>query len=365
MRGYSRSTELGRTTIDVIPQSGVLQLCCVTSPLQASYPADAEITAAHPNSQNRPSIRITYNSMTREVDTMHNKLKLGLATLLVIALITASVVSTSFNSTATADNLNPSPNVTFTGDTATVSWEAQPAAASYRIGWTTMPEVRTAIAAEIPWTERFAYTDVRASITSHSISPMAPAIQHAFVVGTKGSNGAYIWSEWNILSTPTNNCDCSNYGNRPLVPPPPPPTAAPEQEPTVTPSPTVRPNTPTRGEGGRSITVSPENITSTSTITISGSSFTANGSIEIVHIANTATPSDLDDSWNSSTSALYEYLRSFGNVIHTVTGDSNGDFSTSFSVNNDEFAAGANYIAAKQAGLNGLSSATFRLTYSP
>ena len=293
---------------------------------------------------------------------MRNKLKWGVAALLAIALITASVISTSFNGAATADNLNPSPNVTFTGDAATVSWEAQPDAARYRIGWTTMPQVRSANAEGIPWTERFAYTDVRAAVTSHQISPLAPAIQHAFVVGTRGSTGAYTWSEWNILTTPSSSCDCTdgNSGNPPL--PPPPPTAEPTQQPAVTP--TVRPNTPTSGEGNRSITVSPEALTSSSTITISGSSFTANGSIEIVHIANAATPSDLDLSWNSSTSALYEYLRSFGNVIHTVTADYNGDFTTSFSIDTDEFEAGANYIAAKQAGLNGLSSAAYRFVFS-
>ena len=293
---------------------------------------------------------------------MRNKLKWGVAALLAIALITASVVSTNFNGAATADNLNPSPNVSFTGDAATVSWEAQLDAARYRIGWTTMPQVRTAIAEGIPWTERFAYTDVRAAVTSHRVSPLAPAIQHAFVVGTRSSTGTYTWSEWNILTTPSSSCDCTNgsSGNPPL--PPPTPTAEPTQQPGVTP--TARPNTPTKGEGGRSITVSPRALTSSSTITISGSSFTANGSVEIVHIANAATPSDLDRSWNSSASALYEYLRSFGNVIHTVSADSNGDFTTSFSIDTDEFEAGANYIAAKQAGLNGLSSAAHRFVFS-
>ena len=293
---------------------------------------------------------------------MRNKVKWGIVALLAIALITASVVSTNFNGAATADNLNPSPNVSFNGDAATVSWEAQPDAARYRIGWTTMPQVRTANAEGIPWTERFAYTDVRAEVTSHQVSPLTPAIQHAFVVGTRSSTGAYTWSEWNILTTPSTSCDCTNSSSRNPPLPPPPPTTEPTQQPDVTP--TVRPNTPTKGEGNRSITVSPEELTSSSTITISGSSFTANGSIEIVHIANAATPSDLDRSWSISASALYEYLRSFGNVIHTVTADSNGDFTSSFSIDTDEFEAGANYIAAKQAGLNGLSSATFRLTYA-
>ena len=293
---------------------------------------------------------------------MRNKLKWGIAALLAIALITTSIVSTSFNDTATAQDLNPAPTVALADAAATVTWEAQPDASNFRIGWTTMPAVRAANATGIPWTERFAYTDVRAAVTSHHISPLAPAMQHAFVVGTRSSTGVYTWSEWNIVTTPPSGCDCTNQssGNPPL--PPPTPTAEPTQPPTV--APTVRPNTPTTGEGGRSITVSPEALTSSSTITISGSSFTANGSIEIVHIANAATPSDLDRSWNSSASALYEYLRSFGNVIQTVTADSNGDFTTSFSIDTDEFEAGANYIAAKQAGLNGLSSATFRLTYA-
>ena len=287
-------------------------------------------------------------------------IKTALGATTIIFLI-AIVLVVAYTQPATALTNNPAPTVTFDENAATISWAPQIGAQSYRVGWTTYPAIDKANDDDVPWTERFAYTNVRASVYTHKVQPLDHSTKHAFVVGTRSSDGSYTWSEWTTVTSPAPLCKCIAPGTGSgLKPPPPPPTT----QPTQTPEATVRPNGSTAGDGNRSIIVSPEALSSTSTISISGTSYIQNSSVEVVHIANADTPSNLDLTFSLHPSAMYEYLRSFGDVIHTVTTDADGSFSTSITVDAQTFKPGANYIAAKQAGLNGLSSASFRFVYA-
>ena len=83
-----------------------------------------------------------------------------------------------------------------------VNWDSVSGAQGYRVGWAHYPSVQQATAAGIPWTERFAYTDVRSSVASHAVPNLIGGEQYAFIIGVKHSATAYSWSEWRFHTIP-------------------------------------------------------------------------------------------------------------------------------------------------------------------
>ena len=83
-----------------------------------------------------------------------------------------------------------------------ISWNAVSGASQYRVGWINYADFRQAQAAGTPWLERFAFTDVRASLTSYTIPRLAPGQRHAFIVATVDAAGAPVWpQQWTFLVT--------------------------------------------------------------------------------------------------------------------------------------------------------------------
>ena len=132
---------------------------------------------------------------------------------------------------------------------AVVSWGRVDGAGGYRIGWAGYRAVRAAMAEGIPWTERFAYTDVRSSVSRHTVANLMGGEQYAFVVGARRASGAYAWSEWRFLAMPLAPVCPADGGQHPPGPPaatatPIPATVTPVP-PTATPAPTTTPLLPT------------------------------------------------------------------------------------------------------------------------
>ena len=83
-----------------------------------------------------------------------------------------------------------------------ISWNAVSGASQYRVGWINYADFLEAQAAGTPWLERFAFTDVRASLTSYTIPRLAPGERHAFIVATIPATGAPVWpQQWAFLTT--------------------------------------------------------------------------------------------------------------------------------------------------------------------
>ena len=113
---------------------------------------------------------------------------------------------------------------------AVVRWEPAAGAQGYRIGWAGYRAVQSAMGEGIPWTERFAYTDVRSSVRSHTVANLMGGERYAFIVGARQASGAYRWSEWQFHTMPAVPVCPDDGGQHP-----PGPTA------TATPAPTAAP----------------------------------------------------------------------------------------------------------------------------
>ena len=83
-----------------------------------------------------------------------------------------------------------------------ISWNAVSGASQYRVGWINYADFLEAQAAGAPWLERFAFTNIRASLTSYTIPRLAPGEQYAFIVAAIDAAGAPVWpQQWTLLVT--------------------------------------------------------------------------------------------------------------------------------------------------------------------
>ncbi len=100
-----------------------------------------------------------------------------------------------------------------------VSWNSVPGALEYRVGWANYRAVEQAIAVGIPWTERFAFTDVRSSLSSHTVPNLMGGDQYAFIVGTRRGDTEHDWSEWVFHTTAMSPvCPSTGAGATPTPP---------------------------------------------------------------------------------------------------------------------------------------------------
>ena len=137
-----------------------------------------------------------------------------LATLVALGLSLAGTASAQTSATVSF-SLDNSAN---TGEVI-VNWDSVSGAQGYRVGWAHYPSVQQATAAGIPWTERFAYTDVRSSVASHAVPNLIGGEQYAFIIGVKHSATAYSWSEWRFHTIPmVEVCPAGNSGHPPAPP---------------------------------------------------------------------------------------------------------------------------------------------------
>ena len=106
---------------------------------------------------------------------------------IVAALLIFAAAATGMPDTRTASAQSTPPgNVTVRNSSnageAVVTWEQASGAQGYRIGWVNYQAVLQAVEDGIPWTERFAYTDVRSSVDSHAIPNLMGGEQYAFLL---------------------------------------------------------------------------------------------------------------------------------------------------------------------------------------
>ena len=115
-----------------------------------------------------------------------------------------------------------------------VSWNPVNGAQGYRIGWANYRAVQQAASDGVPWTERFAYTDVRNSVDRHTVPDLAGGAQYAFIVGARHSATRHSWTDWQFHTIPdTPACPAGGTEH----PPGPPSAAAPTAgtaKPTIT-----------------------------------------------------------------------------------------------------------------------------------
>lgn len=145
--------------------------------------------------------------------------KLLASILVVVALgfgVGAAVLS--FTSGAAAQS-GPAPTAEVDGRVVTVTWDAVVGSGGYRVGWADYQALLDAQRTGIPWTERFAYTDLRSSVTEHVLPGMNFSTQYAVVVGSRGSAGME-WLPWIFATTADPPCVCG-AGGPPLPPSPP------------------------------------------------------------------------------------------------------------------------------------------------
>ena len=126
---------------------------------------------------------------------------------IVAALLIFAAAATGMPDTRTASAQSTPPgNVTVRNSSnageAVVTWEQASGAQGYRIGWVNYQAVLQAVEDGIPWTERFAYTDVRSSVDSHAIPNLMGGEQYAFIVGTRLGAAAHNWSDWQFYTMP-------------------------------------------------------------------------------------------------------------------------------------------------------------------
>ena len=156
----------------------------------------------------------------------------------VALLLTAATAAGLRQSPAASAQSSPPGNIAVRDGAAAgeviVSWNAVGGAQGYRIGWANYRAVQQALADGIPWTERFAYTDVRNSVASHNVPDLPGGEQYAFIVGTRHSAARYSWADWQFHTIPDMPA-CPVGGTE--HPPAPPSAAAPgagEVKPAIT-----------------------------------------------------------------------------------------------------------------------------------
>ena len=113
-----------------------------------------------------------------------------------------------------------------------VSWTPAFGSQTNRVGWASETEARAASAAG-NWLEAFNFVDLGGTKRTYTVKRLEPGVRHAFIVATRTSGGAYLYSSWVFLTTtaaPTPT---------PFVMPTPYPTPTPQ--PTPTPCPTATP----------------------------------------------------------------------------------------------------------------------------
>ena len=114
-----------------------------------------------------------------------------------------------------------------------LSWHAADGASQYRVGWINMNDFRRTQQTGEPWLERFAFTNIRASLTSYTIGRLTPGEEYAFIVASVSATGALIWpQQWTYLTTAAG----------PATPVCPTETPTPTPTPSPTPSPTPTPS---------------------------------------------------------------------------------------------------------------------------
>ena len=124
---------------------------------------------------------------------------LGVAALLVIIVIV--LIATVLSDTSHAQNSATPPEVNLSPNGVTLTWEPTPGAQAYRVGWANYDEVSFAVDHEIPWTERFAFTDLRPAVQQHTITYLKPNSTHVFIVGSRDQTGSISWGPWAVAHT--------------------------------------------------------------------------------------------------------------------------------------------------------------------
>ena len=124
---------------------------------------------------------------------------------------------------------------------ARLTWNAARGASQYRVGWINMNDFRRTQQTGEPWLERFAFVNIRASLTAYTIGRLTPGEEYAFIVASVPAAGNPVWpQQWAYLTTaaaPTTS-----------VCPPGTPSPAPTPSPTPAPSPTPSAQTPLTNE---------------------------------------------------------------------------------------------------------------------
>ena len=92
-----------------------------------------------------------------------------------------------------------------------VSWNPVPRAQGYQVGWANERAVTQAVNQQIPWQERFAYTNLRPVVNSHTVQNLAGGERYAFVIGTLTGANTFSWSAWQF-HTPAPSPVCPGGG---------------------------------------------------------------------------------------------------------------------------------------------------------
>ena len=85
---------------------------------------------------------------------------------------------------------------------ARLTWNAARGASQYRVGWINMNDFRRTQQTGEPWLERFAFTNIRASLTAYTIGRLTPGEEYAFIVASVPAAGNPVWpQQWAYLTT--------------------------------------------------------------------------------------------------------------------------------------------------------------------
>ena len=169
---------------------------------------------------------------------------LAMATAIVIAIAIAAVpgVFVPGSGVAQAQTLAPPSGIAAADGAATgearLTWNSAAGASQYRVGWINMNDFARAQGEGEPWLERFAFVNIRSSLTAYTIRRLTPGEEYAFIVASVPAAGNPVWPQdwvylkmaaapqWPVCPTGT-----------PTTTPGPTPTPAPTRTPTQTPAP--------------------------------------------------------------------------------------------------------------------------------